>query len=242
VLGRCMTGPFRQFKPRSWSPYSRVFRQHRQGDLGESRTTQAIATANTHRCDNSRGVVTHPGSRVGLRRCQEADAGSVDAVGAAAVAGMFFVQQGDYRLALVLFVISLIGATASTVFYDAFAATYRGRRRDRPCFERGVRRRVYRRRFAAGVESCVDSQARMVRPPHRRGTIECAENAADRLALLSVAVWWLVFSIPLFRGFRNRREPANRTSSRQGVYSSLRLSGWGDVSARYEATSRRFSC
>src|SRR6185436_20674047 len=40
-------------------------------------------------------------------------------VGAAAVAGMFFVQQGDYKLALILFVISLIGATASTVFYDA---------------------------------------------------------------------------------------------------------------------------
>ncbi len=41
------------------------------------------------------------------------------ALGLASVAGMFFIYQGDWILASVLFILANIGANGSFVFYDA---------------------------------------------------------------------------------------------------------------------------
>ena len=41
------------------------------------------------------------------------------ALGVASVAGMFFIYQGDWILASVLFILANIGANGSFVFYDA---------------------------------------------------------------------------------------------------------------------------
>ena len=90
-----------------------------KGDLAESRATQAIATANTIVAIVLAVLSPILGAVSDYVAAKKRMLGASMIVGATAVAGMFFVQQGDYRLALVLFVISLIGATASTVFYDA---------------------------------------------------------------------------------------------------------------------------
>jgi UMF1 family MFS transporter len=87
--------------------------------LPESRATQAIATANTIVAIVLAILSPILGAVSDYVAAKKRMLGASMIVGALAVAGMFFVQQGDYRLALVLFVISLIGATASTVFYDS---------------------------------------------------------------------------------------------------------------------------
>ena len=120
-------------------------------------------------------------------------------VGAAAVAGMFFVQQGDYRLALVLFVISLIGATASTIFYDALLPHIAANDEiDR------VSSAGYAVGYIGGGLLLALNLAWILKPgwfglPTGAALSSAQKTLPTRLALLSVAVWWLVFSIPLFR-------------------------------------------
>ena len=87
--------------------------------LPESRATQAIATANTIVAVVLAILSPVLGAVSDYVAAKKRMLAASMLVGAAAVAGMFFVHIGDYRLALTLFVISLIGATASTVFYDA---------------------------------------------------------------------------------------------------------------------------
>jgi MFS transporter, UMF1 family len=120
-------------------------------------------------------------------------------VGAAAVAGMFFVQQGDYRLALTLFVISLIGATASTVFYDALLPHIASEEEiDR------VSSAGYAIGYVGGGLLLALNLAWILKPawfglPSGSGLSSADGTLPTRLAFLSVAVWWIVFSIPLFR-------------------------------------------
>jgi MFS transporter, UMF1 family len=120
-------------------------------------------------------------------------------VGAAAVAGMFFVQQGDYRLALVLFVISLIGATASTVFYDALLPHIASEDEiDR------VSSAGYAVGYIGGGLLLALNLAWILKPewfglPSGPNLSDSDKSLPTRLAFLSVAVWWVVFSIPLFR-------------------------------------------
>src|SRR5215203_30953 len=88
-------------------------------DLPDSGATQALATANTIVAIVLAVLSPVLGAMSDYVAAQKRMLGASMLVGAAAVAGMFFIHQGDHRLALVLFVISLIGATASTVFYDS---------------------------------------------------------------------------------------------------------------------------
>jgi UMF1 family MFS transporter len=112
---------------------------------------------------------------------------------------MFFIQQGDYRLALILFVISLIGATASTVFYDALLPHIASEEEiDR------VSSAGYAVGYIGGGLLLALNLAWILKPawfglPSGPGLSDAARTLPTRLALLSVAVWWVVFSIPLFR-------------------------------------------
>src|SRR4030095_3102624 len=128
-------------------------------------------------------------------------------VGAVAVAGMFFVQQGDYRLALVLFVIALSGATASTVFYDALLPHIAAEHEmDR------VSSAGYAVGYIGGGLLLALNLAWILKPawfglPSGPGLSSAERTLPTRLALLSVSVWWVVFSIPLFRRAPARRRP-----------------------------------
>ena len=71
------------------------------------------------------------------------------------------------------------------------AATHRASRRAGPRVERGLRARLPGR-TAAGGEPGVDPEA-------RRGSGLPDAGVATRLSFVSVAIWWLGFSIPMFR-------------------------------------------
>jgi len=170
-----------------------------KGDLGESGTTQAIATANTIVAIILAVLSPILGAVSDYVAAKKRMLGASMIVGAAAVAGMFFVQQGDYKLALILFVISLIGATASTVFYDALLPHIASEDEiDR------VSSAGYAVGYIGGGLLLALNLAWILKPgwfglPTGAELSSAQKTLPTRLALLSVAVWWLVFSIPLFR-------------------------------------------
>ena len=168
-------------------------------DLPESRATQAIATANTIVAVVLAILSPVLGAVSDYVAAKKRMLGASMIVGAAAVAGMFFVQQGDYRLALTLFVISLIGATASTVFYDALLPHIASEDEiDR------VSSAGYAVGYIGGGLLLALNLAWILKPewfglPSGPNLSSSDRTLPTRLALLSVAVWWIVFSIPLFR-------------------------------------------
>jgi len=113
------------------------------------------------------------------------------ALGAGSTAAMFFITRGDWVLALVLFVISNIGVAGSIVFYESLL----------PHIARaGELDRVSTAGYALGylgggvllaINILMMSQPSWFMLPNR--------EVAVRASFASVAVWWMVFSIPLFR-------------------------------------------
>ena len=170
-----------------------------KADLPESRATQAIATANTIVAIVVAVLSPVLGAMSDYVAAKKRMLGASMLVGAAAIAGMFFVQVGDYQLALVLFVIALIGATASTVFYDALLPHIaRGDEMDR------VSSAGYAIGYVGGGVLLALNLAWILKPawfglPSGPDVSDSARTLPTRLALLSVAVWWVVFSVPLFR-------------------------------------------
>ena len=143
------------------------------------------------------------------------------AVGAAAVAGLFFVHTGDLALASWLFVLALIGVAGSFVFYEALLPHIaRGGEIDR------VSTAGYALGYVGGGMLLALNLAWIQKPawfglPAGPGLDESAATLPARLAFLSVAVWWLVFSIPLFR--RVPEPPARLEPDEQQGQSPIRM-------------------
>jgi UMF1 family MFS transporter len=143
------------------------------------------------------------------------------AVGAAAVVGLFFVHTGDLTLASWLFVLALIGVAGSFVFYEALLPHIaRGRELDR------VSTAGYALGYVGGGLLLALNLAWIQKPawfglPAGPGLDESAATLPARLAFLSVAVWWLVFSIPLFR--RVPEPPARLEPDEQRGQSPIRM-------------------
>ncbi len=120
-------------------------------------------------------------------------------LGVLAVAGMFFVHRGDWVLALILFMLADIGASGSFIFYDSLLPhVAREDEIDR------VSTAGYALGYLGGGLLLALNFAWIQWPqwfglPHGDGLSEAQATLPTRLAFLSVAVWWLVFSIPLFR-------------------------------------------
>ena len=124
--------------------------------------------------------------------------GGFVALGVTSVAAMFFIYQGDWALASVLFILANIGANGSYVFYDALLPHIaRDHEVDR------VSTAGYALGYIGGGILLALNLAWILKPDwfglsavkdlSPQGTLP------SRLAFLSVAVWWLIFSIPLFR-------------------------------------------
>jgi UMF1 family MFS transporter len=113
------------------------------------------------------------------------------AIGAAATAAMFFISRGEWLFALVLFILSNVGVAGSIVFYDSLLPHLAGDdEMDR------VSTAGYALGYLGGGVLLAINILAMSRPewfllPDR--------DTAVRASLASVAVWWVVFSIPLFR-------------------------------------------
>jgi MFS transporter, UMF1 family len=125
--------------------------------------------------------------------------GGFMAVGVAAVALMFFIRTGDWKLASLLFILANIGANGSFVFYDALLPHIaRHDEIDR------VSTAGYALGYVGGGLLLVANLAWIQKPewfglPSGPNMTPDQATLPARLAFVSVAVWWLVFSIPLFR-------------------------------------------
>jgi UMF1 family MFS transporter len=121
------------------------------------------------------------------------------AIGLASVALMFFIHTGDWFLASALFIVANIGANGSFVFYDALLPHIaREDEIDR------VSTAGYALGYLGGGILLALNLAWLQKPewfglPSGEHLSESQATLPARLAFLSVAMWWLIFSIPLFR-------------------------------------------
>jgi MFS family permease len=99
---------------------------------------------------------------------------------------MVFVNTGDWLLASMLFIVGRVGFSASIVFYDALLP-HVAREEDQDM----VSARGYAIGYLGGGLLLAINIAMIFLLPE--------DNWGSRLSFLSVAIWWAVFSIPLFR-------------------------------------------
>ena len=117
--------------------------------------------------------------------------GAFLAGGAAACAAMFWIGPGEWKLALTLFVIVNVGVAGSIVFYESLLPHL---------VAQEELDRVSSAGYAIGYlggGTLLAVNLLMIQKPELFGLPD--SGVATRVALASVAVWWVVFSIPLFR-------------------------------------------
>jgi UMF1 family MFS transporter len=113
-------------------------------------------------------------------------------VGVSATVAMFWIERGDYLFAEVVFLIANIGIFASYIFYDSLLPHIAAEdEMDR------VSSAGYALGYLGGGLLLVVNLAWILKPQWF-GLPDA--GFASRLSFLSVAIWWVMFSIPLFRG------------------------------------------
>ena len=112
-------------------------------------------------------------------------------IGATAAAAMVLIERGDWMLASLLFVIGNIGVSGTTVFYDSLLPSVaRADETDR------VSAAGYALGYLGGGILLLLNLAWILQPE----TFGFADTAAaTKASFASVAVWWVVFSLPLLR-------------------------------------------
>ena len=117
--------------------------------------------------------------------------GAFTGLGVAAVAGMWFIHQGDILLAAALYLVASISASGSFVFYESLLPHI--------AHEEEVDR-VSTAGYALGYLGggvLLALNLAWIQLPGVFGIP--AGTLPSRLSFVSVAVWWLLFSVPLFR-------------------------------------------
>jgi len=126
-------------------------------------------------------------------------------LGIIATALMFFIRTpGDWLLACVLYILGTIGFAGSLVFYDALLPHVA-----EPDEMDMVSSRGYAMGYIGGGLLLLINVAMIFAGPNLLPNMDSADATAlmMRLSLASVAVWWAVFSIPIFRDVK---EPARK--------------------------------
>jgi MFS transporter, UMF1 family len=120
-------------------------------------------------------------------------------IGASGAAAMFFIHRGDVALASWLFVVALIGGSGCLVFYESLLPHIASSEEmDR------VSTAGYALGYLGGGLLAALNLLWIQRPawfglPHGDNLSESDATLPVRLAFVSVAIWWILFSIPLFR-------------------------------------------
>jgi UMF1 family MFS transporter len=105
-------------------------------------------------------------------------------LGVLATGLMFFIRTGDWVLASILFILGRLGFTGANVFYDALLPHVA-----KPADQDTVSTRGYAMGYLGGGLLLAVNVAMIMFLGGELGA---------RLSFLSVAIWWAVFSIPLF--------------------------------------------
>ncbi len=121
-------------------------------------------------------------------------------LGVAGTAGLYFVPQGEWRWALGLFVIGTLGFAGGMVFYDALLVDVAT-----PQDSDRVSALGYGLGYLGGGILFALNVA-MTLKPELFGL--SGKTQAVQFAFLTVAGWWLLFSLPLLTRVRERRAPS----------------------------------
>src|SRR5512133_2221825 len=129
------------------------------------------------------------------------------ALGALATMALFVVERGDAALAGALFAACMVAGSAALVFYEALLPHVAP-----PDELDRVSTAGYALGYVGGGALLALNLLWIQKPewfglPHGPAASAAARTLPARLAFVSVGVWWLVFSIPIFRRVR---EPARR--------------------------------
>ena len=111
-------------------------------------------------------------------------------IGVVATGAMYWIERGDWLFALVLFVVGNVGVAGSIVFYESLLPHLV----DGPELDRVSSAGYAIGYLGGGVLLAVNLL--MIQQPALFGIPDA--GVGTRLAMASVAVWWLVFSIPMF--------------------------------------------
>ena len=136
------------------------------------------------------------------------------AIGALSSAAMFWTERGDWTLALIMFVFGNVGVAGSIVFYEALLPHLVG--------EKDLDR-VSSAGYAVGYLGggvLLGLNLLMIQKPELFGLADA--GVATRLTFVSVAIWWALFSIPIFR---HVPEPARRLEADEVPSSSTIATG-----------------
>lgn len=160
--------------------------------LDPTLATQHFATATTLALAIVAAIAPVVGAIADFATVKKRFLGTFAGIGIAAVAGMYFIQEGDWLLAAGLFMIANLGANGSMIFYDAML----------PHIAREHEiDRVSTAGFAVGYAGATLlltlNLAMIMKPAWFFLPVE--STLPSRLAFITVAIWWLAFSIPLFR-------------------------------------------
>jgi MFS transporter, UMF1 family len=167
--------------------------------LGDSGATQRLATVNTLALVVIALISPVLGAISDYRGTKKRLLALFMSIGVVAILGMFFVGRGDLGLASSLFTLSLIGVAGSFVFYEALLPHIA-----RPNEIDRVSTAGYALGYVGGGVLLALNLAWIQRPdwfglPAGAGLSPSEATLPVRLAFLSVAAWWVIFSLPLFR-------------------------------------------
>ena len=126
---------------------------------------------------------------------------------------LHFVARGHWQIALLLYVLSIIGFSGGNIFYDSLLVSVADEKKLHFVSALG---------FSLGYLGgglLFAGNVVMVLNPEKFGLADA--NEAVQRAFLSVSLWWAVFSIPLFVFVRESKRPAQA------------LGGWQTVKAGF---------
>lgn len=132
--------------------------------------------------------------------------------GAAATATLFWIPYAAWQQAAVVFGIASIGFAAANIFYDATIVDVTAERR----FDRVSAFGFSMGYLAGGLLLAV--HLAMISQPGLFGLADAP--TAVRVAFLTVAVWWVLFTLPLLF-FVHERRPERRYTARQALAGGL---------------------
>jgi len=119
-------------------------------------------------------------------------------IGAAATIGLSFIAHGHWQLAAVVYIISGIGFSGANVFYDSLIVSVA---------PASVRDRVSALGYAFGYLGGGLMLAAHVFLVLRHDSFHLTEIEAQRVCIITSALWWIVFCIPLWRCVRETAVP-----------------------------------
>lgn len=120
-------------------------------------------------------------------------------LGVTSTAAMYFISQGEILFAAVIYVLSLAGATGSMTFYEALLPHIASEDEMDRVSTAGYALGYVGGGILLALNLAWISNPGMFGLPSGDGLTSAQATLPARLAFVSVAVWWAVFSIPVLR-------------------------------------------